>query len=49
MLYKTYKEKRNRGKRVGQDVKVSVDERWGKRLTENFQENKKILHAEGSI
>jgi len=40
------KEKRNRAKRVVRDAKVSGDERWGRKLTENFQVNKKMFWKE---
>ena len=41
--YEIYKEKRNHVKRVVREAKVRSDERWGRKLTDNFQENKKMF------
>ena len=37
--YERYKKKINQGKRAVCVVKVGSDERWGKKMTENFHEN----------
>ena len=44
--YERYKEKRNLAKRVIRNAKVKSDERWGKKMTDNFQENKKMFWKE---
>ena len=42
MLYERYKKKRNQAKRAVDVAKVHADERWGRKMTENFHENKMI-------
>ena len=44
--YERYKEKRNRVKRVVRDAQVRADERWGRKMTGNFQRNKKMFWKE---
>uniref|UniRef100_UPI003EBE6DD0 hypothetical protein n=1 Tax=Klebsiella pneumoniae TaxID=573 RepID=UPI003EBE6DD0 len=44
--YERYKEKRNLAKRIIRNAKVKSDERWGKKMTDNFQENKKMFWKE---
>ena len=44
--YESYKERRNQAKRAVRVAKVRADERWGRKLTENFQENKKMFWKE---
>ena len=41
--YERYREKRNQVKRVVHQAQVRADERWGRKLTENFLENKKMF------
>ena len=41
--HERHKEKRRRGKRAVRDAKVSADERWRRKLMENFQEKKKMF------
>lgn len=44
--YEVYKEVRNRVKTVVRRVKRAADERWGRRVTENFERNKKMFWKE---
>ena len=44
--YEAYKEKRRLVKRAVRNAKVRADERWGNKLTENFQGNKKMFWKE---
>ena len=44
--YEMYKEKRRLARREVRNAKVRADERWGNKLTENFQENKKMFWKE---
>ena len=44
--YGRYKEKRNQARRAVRHAKVAADERWGRRMTDNFQENKKMFWKE---
>ncbi len=44
--YERYKEKRTQVKRVVCNAKTSADDRWGRKLTSKFQENKKMFWKE---
>ncbi|KAK7907805.1 hypothetical protein WMY93_016417 [Mugilogobius chulae] len=44
--YECYKEKRSATKRAVREARVAADERWGRRLTDNFRESKKMFWKE---
>ena len=45
-LYERYKEKGNQAKRGVYVAKVDADQRWGKKMTKNFHENKIMFWKE---
>ena len=44
--YERYKETRRQAKRVVKEAQERADDRWGRKLTENFQVNKKMFWKE---
>ena len=48
-LYEQYKEKRNQVKRTVRAAKVSPNERWDRKITENFHKNRMFWKEVQSI
>ena len=46
VTYDCYRRERNRVKRMVKEAKVRADERWGQKMTDNFEENKKMFWKE---
>uniref|UniRef100_A0A8C8DHP6 ribonuclease H n=1 Tax=Oryzias sinensis TaxID=183150 RepID=A0A8C8DHP6_9TELE len=44
--YECYKEKKRDAKRAVREARAAADERWGRQLTDNFRENKKMFWKE---